>query len=105
VGKIVRKRFENLQKRTKSIGDVRGLGAMLAFEMVKPDDPTQPDTELAGKLIQACYKRGVILISAGTYKNCIRVLSPLVIDEDVLNRGLDIIEEELLKLAAVPEVA
>jgi 4-aminobutyrate aminotransferase / (S)-3-amino-2-methylpropionate transaminase / 5-aminovalerate transaminase len=104
VGKIVRKRFENLQKRTKSIGDVRGLGAMLAFEMVKPDNPAQPDTDLAGKLIQACYKRGVILISAGTYKNCIRVLSPLVIDEDVLNRGLDIIEEELLKLVAVPEV-
>ncbi len=105
VGNAVRKRFENLQKRTKSIGDVRGLGAMLAFEMVKTDNPAQPDTELAGKLIQACYKRGVILISAGTYKNCIRVLSPLVIDEDVLNRGLDIIEEELLKLAAVPEVA
>jgi 4-aminobutyrate aminotransferase/(S)-3-amino-2-methylpropionate transaminase len=73
--------------------------------MVKTDDPAQPDAGLTGKLVQACYKRGVVLISAGTYKNCIRVLSPLVIDEDVLNRGLDIIEEELLKLVGVPEVA
>ena len=105
VGKVVRNHFEALQKRCKAIGNVRGLGAMLAFELVKNGDTAQPDTELAGKLIQACYKRGVILISAGTYKNCIRILSPLVIDKSLLIRGLEIIEEELLKLAAVPEVA
>jgi len=105
VGKIVRDRFESMQKRSNAIGNVRGLGAMVAFEMVKNGDPAQPDADLTGKLIKACYQRGVLLISAGLNKNCIRVLSPLVIDRDLLERGLDIIEEEFVKLTSVAEMA
>lgn len=98
VGQTVRRRFEAMQKRCPAIGNVRGLGAMLAFELVKNGDPLQPDADLANRLIQACEKKGLIIISAGTFGNCIRVLSPLVIEEKLLRKGLDILEETLLEL-------
>ncbi len=98
VGGIVRKRFEAWRDRFPRIGDVRGLGAMLAVEFVKNGDPQQPDHELCSALVNACAARGVILISAGTHKNIIRVLSPLVIPDALLNKALDIMEEELEKL-------
>ncbi len=74
------------------------LGAMQAIEFVKNNDPSQPDGELVTALIHACLQRGLLLINAGTYKNVIRILSPLVISHDTLNEGLDIIEEELQKI-------
>lgn len=98
VGKICRERFTALHEKCPEIGEVRGLGAMIAFPLVKDGDPWQPDSKLCGDLMHACAKRGLILLSAGTHKNVIRVLSPLVIKEDELNKGLDIIEEELLRL-------
>lgn len=95
VGTVVRERFLNMKKKFKSIGDVRGLGAMMAFELVKNQDPFQPDGELCKKLISYCSDNGLIVISAGLQGNIIRVLSPLVIDHKLLNRGLDIIESGL----------
>lgn len=99
VSKIVNDRFQKLKKQCRAIGDVRGLGAMQAIEFVKDGDPSQPDEDTVTRLTKACLDRGVILLSAGTYKNVIRILSPLVISEELLNRGLDIIEEELLKIS------
>lgn len=98
VGRIVRRRFEEMKARFAAIGDVRGLGAMMAMEFVKNGDPRQPDHDTCSMLLQACAERGLILISAGTHKNVIRVLSPLVITDDQLHTGLDIIEEELEKI-------
>lgn len=95
IGSVIRQRFENMQKQYPQIGDVRGLGAMLAMEFVKNGDPRQPDAELCGKIIKQCYNRGLILLSAGTHKNVIRVLSPLVISDELLNTGLNILEEEV----------
>jgi 4-aminobutyrate aminotransferase / (S)-3-amino-2-methylpropionate transaminase / 5-aminovalerate transaminase len=95
VGTIVRDRFLSMKKKFKSIGDVRGLGAMMAFELVKHQDPFQPDGELCKKLISYCSDNGLIVISAGLQGNIIRVLSPLTIDHKLLNRGLDIIESGL----------
>ena len=95
VGKIVRERFDLFKKQFRAIGDVRGLGAMLAFELVKANDPNQPDADLCKKLISYCADRGLIVINAGINGNIIRVLSPLVIEEGLLNKGLDIIEEGL----------
>ena len=99
VGKIVRRRMEAMQAKCPAIGNIRGLGAMLAFELVKNNDPWQPDAELATKLVNACEKKGLIIISAGTFGNCIRVLSPLVIEDELLERGMDIMEEALLELS------
>lgn len=98
ISKIVEKRFLAMKEKFSSIGDVRGLGAMQAIEFVKNNDPLQPDSELVTGLVNACLQRGLLLINAGTYKNVIRILSPLVIDDETLHAGLDIIEEELQKL-------
>lgn len=100
VGNIVRERFMAMKAKHSEIGDVRGLGAMMAMEFVKNGDPRQPDAETCSKLLHACAQEGLILISAGTHKNVIRVLSPLVITNEDLNRGLDIMENALDKILA-----
>ncbi len=96
--------FREWQKQIPAIGDVRGLGAMNAFELVKDGDHTQPDAELCAKLIHACLQRGLIVISAGTFRNVIRILSPLTISDELLEKGLNIIGEELQKLAVTEMV-
>jgi 4-aminobutyrate aminotransferase/(S)-3-amino-2-methylpropionate transaminase len=78
------------------IGDVRGVGAMVGIEFVKNSDPRQPDGDICSKVVQGCAEKGLIIISAGTYKNVIRILSPLVITDEQLNRGLDILESEII---------
>ncbi|KAA5536976.1 aspartate aminotransferase family protein [Taibaiella lutea] len=100
VGEIVRNRFEILKAKHAAIGEVRGLGAMIAMEFVKNSDPQQPDYDLCNKLIKACAERGLIVIAAGVHKNVLRILVPLVISEELLNKGLDIIAGELEKLSA-----
>ena len=100
VGEAVRSRFEGFQQKFPSIGDVRGLGAMMAFELVRNKDPFQPDADLCKKLIARCAEKGLALINAGVYGNVIRVLSPLVIEPELLHRGLDIIESGLQELGA-----
>lgn len=101
VGEITRRRLDKLKDMCPQIGDVRGVGAMLAVEFVKDDDPRQPDGELCFSIVTACAQRGLILLSAGTYKNVLRILSPLVIPDKLLEQGLDILEEETLKACGV----
>lgn len=100
VGNIVRARFEKWQNQfPQIIGEVRGLGAMLAFELVKNGDYLQPDAALTTKIMTTCAERGLVIISAGVNGNVIRILSPLVIEETVLNKGLDILESVIEELA------
>lgn len=98
VGKTVMDFFKKLQTECNAIGDVRGLGAMVAFELVKDKDPNQPDAELCNALIRGCAKKGLLIISAGISGNVIRVLSPLIISRPQLQKGLAILREELLRL-------
>ncbi len=98
ISRIVHSRISPLKDRFPSIGDFRGLGAMQAIEFVLDGDPHQPDRATCERLTAACIKSGLILITAGTYKNIIRILSPLTISDELLNQGLDIIEDELTKL-------
>lgn len=100
VGEMVRMRFEAMKSRIGAIGDIRGLGAMLAFSLVKDTPGKEPDADLTKKLVHACLDKGLILISAGVHGNVIRVLSPLTISDAHLRRGLDILEQELARLAA-----
>jgi 4-aminobutyrate aminotransferase/(S)-3-amino-2-methylpropionate transaminase len=95
IGNKVRTHFENLKKEHAEIGDVRGLGAMIGVEFVKNGDPRQPDGEICHKILHACAEQGLIIISAGTFKNVIRILSPLVITDEQLQKGLDILTEEI----------
>jgi 4-aminobutyrate aminotransferase/(S)-3-amino-2-methylpropionate transaminase len=96
IGRCVTDRFHDLQTRFPSwIGDVRGLGAMVAMEFVTDGDFHQPATELTSEVLKACEARGLLIIGAGIYGNVIRFLSPLVITDEQLNRGLDILADEI----------
>ncbi|MEX2564438.1 MAG: aspartate aminotransferase family protein [Cyclobacteriaceae bacterium] len=97
IGKIVRERLEKLKKEFSEIGDVRGIGAMIAMELVKDNDPGKPHTELCDKIVKGCAAERLILLSAGTFKNVIRILSPLVITDEQLKMGLDILENQVRK--------
>ena len=98
VGAVIRRRFEKMKARHACIGDVRGLGAMMAMEFNVDGDPQRPDADTCTRLMNACAMRDLVVITAGTEKNVIRVLSPLVISDELLTKGLDIMEEELDKI-------
>lgn len=98
VASITWGRFKEMQKKCPLIGDVRGLGAMIAFELIEDGNPRKPAADITSKLIKACYDRGLLILKAGTHGNIIRILSPLTISDEHLNKGLNIIEEELMKL-------
>jgi len=72
------------------VGDVRGLGAMMAIEIVHPADLT-PDMASAGRIVDLARSRGLLLLKSGTQKNVIRLLPPLTTPPDELTRGLDIL--------------
>ncbi|WP_026452200.1 aspartate aminotransferase family protein [Aequorivita capsosiphonis] len=98
VGNIIEERFKKMQAKYPQIGDVRGMGAMMAMEFVKDGDPLKPDGKLCGQIVGNCADRGLIIINAGTSKNIIRVLCPLVITNEQLEKGLDILEEVIEKV-------
>lgn len=95
VGAKVLSKFKQWQALySKHIADVRGLGAMLAIEIVHPE--TQyPDGATTKIIVDKCLEKGVIVITSGTYGNCIRILSPLFIEDEVLEKGLNILEETI----------
>jgi 4-aminobutyrate aminotransferase/(S)-3-amino-2-methylpropionate transaminase len=93
----IRDRFEELRKQCGHIGNVRGAGAMRAIEFVKDRTTKEPAKELVGKILRLCYERGLIVLSAGTYGNVIRTLMPLVITDDQLQEGLDVLEGAVLE--------
>ena len=74
------------------MGDVRGRGAMLALELVEAGTST-PNPSLAAAIAAACHQAGLITLTAGTFGNVLRFLPPLVIDEDLLREGLDVLED------------
>lgn len=95
IAETINKRLNTLKATYKSIGDVRGLGAMIGIEFVKHSDPSQSDTKLCSEIVQRCSDNGLIVISAGIEKNIIRILSPLVITDEQLDKGLDILESAI----------
>lgn len=97
IGKVIMNRLESLMKELPEIGDVRGVGAMIGIEFVKNGDPRQPYSELCPQIVKGCAENGLILLSAGTHKNIIRILSPLVITDEQLEKGLSIMEAEIKK--------
>ena len=103
IGKKVLEKFKNFYDRFPSVGDVRGLGAMVGMELVADRKSKEPATALTKRLIETCREKGLLMISAGTHSNVIRPLMPLVITDEQLERGLLIIEgsfEELHRTTA-----
>jgi 4-aminobutyrate aminotransferase/(S)-3-amino-2-methylpropionate transaminase len=91
----MRERMVSWQERFEHIGDVRGLGAMLALEFVRDRDSQEPYAELATAVVEAAAERGLLLLKSGIYSNCIRVLCPLVVSDDELDEALTVWEEAL----------
>jgi len=92
IGEVVLPRLWALAAEHPIIGDVRGRGAMIALELVRPGT-TEPDAAAAGAIAKACHAEGVIVLTCGTYGNVLRLLPPLVIDDDLLSEGLGVLEQ------------
>ena len=99
-GERIRMRFCQWAARHSCIGDVRGLGAMIGMELVRDLASKTPDKVLTANLQTAALQRGVILLSAGTYGNVVRVLAPLNTPAEILEEGLDAVEGALESVAA-----
>jgi 4-aminobutyrate aminotransferase/(S)-3-amino-2-methylpropionate transaminase len=104
IGEVMRTRFVQWQERFPAIGDVRGVGAMLAIELVKDRDTKEPDPEIATAIVEAAAERGLLLLKSGIYSNCIRVLTPLVLTDAELDEALEV-WEEALDYALAPLIA
>ena len=94
IGTIIAERLGKLAADVDCIAEVRGRGAMMAMELVVPGT-LDPDAALAKAIVAGCGAQGVVTLSCGTYGNVIRLLPPLVISDELLHEGLDVIEEVL----------
>ena len=99
IGQIMHDALTAMMKKYPIIGDVRGRGAMQAIELVKPGT-TEPNPEALTAVIKHCISKGVLILSAGTYSNVVRLLPPLVIEEDLLRDGLAVLDEALASVGA-----
>ena len=95
LGAEIRARMEEWRERFPAVGDVRGLGAMLAIELVRDRDTKEPAPDLATAIAEAAAARGLLLLKAGVHGNCIRVLVPLVIGDDELAEALAVWDEAM----------
>ncbi len=96
VGKEIRSRWEELTRDVPEIGEVRGVGAMIGVEFVKDRETKEPNKEFTSKLVNGTAERGVVTVSCGIYKNVLRHLLPLVITDEQLAEGLDVLAESAL---------
>lgn len=99
IGEVCMKRFLEMQKKYDIIGDVRGVGAMQALEFVKDPVTKEPAKEECKAIINECMMHGLVVLGAGVRDNCIRFLLPLVITDEQMNAGLDILEKAIAKIA------
>jgi 4-aminobutyrate aminotransferase/(S)-3-amino-2-methylpropionate transaminase len=94
IGELVLGRMRDLQKQYPAIGDVRGRGAMCAFEVVRPGTTT-PDPEATGAIARACHAAGVVVLTCGTFGNVIRLLPTMVIGDELLTEGLEVLTDSV----------
>jgi 4-aminobutyrate aminotransferase/(S)-3-amino-2-methylpropionate transaminase len=95
IGDRLRSGLEGIAERIAAVGEVRGIGPMLALELVEDAETKEPAAALASATTAAARERGLILLSCGIYGNVIRILVPLVISDEDLDRGLEVLEEAL----------
>ncbi len=95
IGKKVMARYEEFKEKYECVGDVRGLGGMIGIEFVTDKASKTPDAALTAAIIQECVQNGLMVEGAGTYGNVIRFLAPLVITDEQLACGLDIMEKAI----------
>jgi 4-aminobutyrate aminotransferase/(S)-3-amino-2-methylpropionate transaminase len=93
LGKVIRERWEEIARDVSAVGEIRGVGAMVGVEMVKDRTSREPAPEFVSRLIGNAAQRGVVAVSCGIYKNVVRHLIPLVITDEELEEGLDVLAE------------
>jgi 4-aminobutyrate aminotransferase/(S)-3-amino-2-methylpropionate transaminase len=98
-------RLKTLQAKYSAIGEVRGLGAMVAIELVKNGSAEEPDADLTRALVQAAARQGLIVLSCGIYGNVIRFLTALTISDALLSEGLDRLDAALGEVTRAPTAA
>ncbi|WP_077328261.1 4-aminobutyrate--2-oxoglutarate transaminase [Virgibacillus siamensis] len=95
IGKRVMEKFGKMYDKFDVIGDYRGLGAMCALELVKDRKTKEPAKKQTAQVLQEAHKRGLIVLKAGVYDNVVRLLMPLVITDEQLEEGLELLEESV----------
>jgi 4-aminobutyrate aminotransferase len=100
LGERIRAALDGIATRVGSVGEVRGLGPMLALELVEDRETKAPAAGLASATVAEARERGLVLLSCGLYGNVIRILVPIVIDDEDLARGLELLEESLAAASA-----
>ena len=105
LGAVLRARLDKLAESYDLIGDVRGRGLMQAVELVDDRAAKTPARTTTAALNAACHRAGLLTLTCGTYGNVVRLLPPLTIDDDLLDRALSIFESALAEVTAAPEVA
>jgi 4-aminobutyrate aminotransferase/(S)-3-amino-2-methylpropionate transaminase len=95
LGQRLQAHLEGLQVRYPQIGDVRGLGAMQAIELVRDPATREPAPEIVDRMVVAARDRGLLLLRAGLYSNVVRILVPLTIEDELLDKALAIFDESL----------
>jgi 4-aminobutyrate aminotransferase/(S)-3-amino-2-methylpropionate transaminase len=91
--------LQRIAAKHRAVGDVRGLGAMMAMELFKGGDVHAPDAELTQRVVTEAARRGLILLSCGSYANIIRVMVPLTASDAIVDEGLNILEETFAAVA------
>jgi 4-aminobutyrate aminotransferase/(S)-3-amino-2-methylpropionate transaminase len=99
IGQYFEKCARGWQKKWPLVGDVRGLGGMCAIELVRNAKTREPADSETKEIAKYCYEHGLIMITAGTFNNVIRILVPLVVSDEQLNEGLEVIEAALAGVA------
>src|SRR4029077_16409282 len=105
IGKHFEQRAQAWQKKWPLIGEVRGLGGMWAIELVGNMETREPADSETKAIAKYCYEHGLITITAGTFNNVIRILVPLVVSDEQLDEGLNIIEAALASVAEEKQAA
>ena len=104
IGEVLRKRFLALRERSRLVGDARGPGAMIGIALSTNRDPNLPAVDAGRAVATACRENGVLTLTAGRHGNVVRVLCPLVISDDDLKRGLDVVEDAIISLSSKESV-
>jgi 4-aminobutyrate aminotransferase / (S)-3-amino-2-methylpropionate transaminase / 5-aminovalerate transaminase len=94
-GRLIRDRLDPLEQKLGLVGEVRGLGPMVGIELVTDESTKEPAELQTAAVVKRCHEQGVLILKTGTYDNVVRLLAPLVISEDDLGRGLDVLVEAL----------
>lgn len=105
IGERFEKRARGWQEKWSHVGDVRGLGGMCAMELVRNPETREPADAETKAIAKYCYEHGLILITAGTFNNVIRILAPLVVTDAQFDEGLDVIEAAFATVAQGKQAA